>query len=86
MNPADSPWFYARNQQKVGPVSFAELQRLATAGQIQPTAMILQQGALQWVPASSVPELFAQFLRTRLPSSRFRLKPGTRKARWATTG
>ncbi len=52
-------WYYARNKQRVGPVSFAELQRLVAVGQFQPTDMVLQEGSQKWVLAATVNGLFA---------------------------
>ena len=51
-------WYHARNKQKVGPLSFAELYRLVSSGRLLPTDMVLQAGTQQWVPASSVRGLF----------------------------
>jgi hypothetical protein len=53
----DTAWYYAWNKQRVGPVSFAELQQRAAMGQLQPTDMLLQVGAPKWVSAASVPGL-----------------------------
>lgn len=51
-------WFYAKGRQKHGPASLAHLQRLAAAGHILPTDMVLPAGSQKWVLASSVNELF----------------------------
>jgi len=40
--------------QQIGPVSFAELQRLASSGTIEPTTMVWSQGMGNWVAASTV--------------------------------
>ncbi len=59
-------WYYVRNKQQVGPVSFEEMQRLAAAGQIIPTDLVWQAGTQKWVMANSVPALFAM-----IPTSPF---------------
>jgi tetratricopeptide (TPR) repeat protein len=55
---AEPGWFYARNRQKVGPVSREQLQQLAASGQLKPDDMVLQEGSRNWVPARSVPGVF----------------------------
>ncbi len=52
-------WFYTQNgQQAPAPVSAADLKRLATAGQLQPTDMVWREGMANWVTAGTVKELF----------------------------
>ena len=80
--PADPPeWYYARNRQKVGPVAWSELQRLAAAGQLGPQDMVWRKGTPKWVPAESLTGLFpgptltarpheAELLREGLPGAR----------------
>jgi hypothetical protein len=46
-------WFYARNKQKLGPVSTDELRQLLRDGTLQPHDMVLRQGAVTWVSAGS---------------------------------
>lgn len=53
-----SRWYYAKDKQKHGPVTIDELKALLRAGQLQPTDMLLEEGAQKWVAASSVTELF----------------------------
>src|SRR5690242_15092411 len=53
-------WYWARNRQKVGPLSLDQLRQMAAEGQLTPTDMLLRAGTTRWVPASSVPELFVQ--------------------------
>jgi hypothetical protein len=54
-----SEWFYTQNgQQAPAPVSAAELKRLATAGQLLPTDLVWREGMANWVPASSIKDLF----------------------------
>jgi tetratricopeptide (TPR) repeat protein len=55
---AEPAWFYAQNKEKHGPVPRDELHRLAAAGRLKPTDMVLQDGTKTWIPASSVAGLF----------------------------
>lgn len=52
-------WYYVQDRKKVGPVLLAQLQELARSGRLQPSDMVLQDGAKQWVPAHSVNGLFS---------------------------
>src|SRR5439155_16318699 len=52
-------WYYARGQQRLGPVSKEQLKGLATAGQIQPGDLVWRVGMPQWAAASSVEGLMA---------------------------
>jgi hypothetical protein len=58
-------WYYARGKQKFGPFSPAQFKHLADTGQIHAGEMVLREGTSQWVPAGSLPGLFAK------PSRRF---------------
>lgn len=51
-------WYYARGQQKVGPVSATVLKRLAAEARLLPTDMVWKQGAQKWVAAGLVKGLF----------------------------
>jgi hypothetical protein len=51
-------WFYADQGQQCGPVTFEELQRRATAGQLRPSDLVWRPGLDEWLPASSQPGLF----------------------------
>lgn len=50
----ESLLYYARGKQTFGPVSLAELQRLATAGQLGSDDLVLQVGAAKWQTAHEV--------------------------------
>jgi len=52
-------WFYARDDQQVGPVSFDQLRQLVTTGGVRPSDHIWKEGLAAWLPASQVPGLFA---------------------------
>ena len=52
-------WHFTLNGQPAdNPVSAAQLKQLATAGQLQPTDMVWQEGMTGWAPASSIKGLF----------------------------
>lgn len=53
-------WYYARNNQQQGPVALQALQDMARSGQLQPGDLVWRDGLPNWLPASRVPELFAQ--------------------------
>jgi hypothetical protein len=51
-------WYYAKDsKQRLGPFTTEQLRQLASAGALQPTDMVLKEGAQRWVQASSVGEL-----------------------------
>ncbi|MGE3806394.1 MAG: GYF domain-containing protein, partial [Gemmataceae bacterium] len=54
----DAGWHYIRNQQKHGPISRAELDRLAAAGELSRQDMVMPAGASKWMPAAEVDNLF----------------------------
>jgi hypothetical protein len=54
-------WYYARDQQKKGPVASAELKALAVSGQLKPADMVLPDGAKKWVQAATIKGLFTGF-------------------------
>jgi hypothetical protein len=51
-------WHIARNGQKVGPFTPAELRQLAAVHLLQPNEMVWAEGVTRWVEASSLPWLF----------------------------
>src|SRR5947208_656930 len=51
-------WYYARDRQKVGPLVWEHLHRLAASGQLRPGDMVLREGSKRWVLAGSLAELF----------------------------
>ncbi len=52
-------WFYAKNDQQLGPVSATELKQLAIARTILPEDLIWREGMDGWAPAARVKGLFA---------------------------
>jgi len=55
---AEIQWYYAHEQQQMGPVSSAELKRLAAASQLFPEDLIWREGMEEWAPALRVKGLF----------------------------
>ena len=56
MTPID--WYYARGNKQTGPVSSAELKRLAATGEIRPDDLVWREGLTEWALARSVRSLF----------------------------
>lgn len=53
------PWFYIQNEQRVGPIEEDELFRLAGEGRLSPDDPVWNPSmGEQWMPASTVPDLF----------------------------
>ena len=59
MNEVQTEWFIARNKQRLGPFTWAQLVEQAARGELAGTDMVLQKGAGKWLPAQSVPGLIA---------------------------
>lgn len=52
-------WQLARDRKKYGPYPWEQLCRMAAAGQVLPTDMLLRDGETRWQTAREVPGLFA---------------------------
>ena len=52
-------YYYAKDQQKYGPITEADLRHLASVGQIVPTDLIWTHGMLNWEIAATLHGLFA---------------------------
>jgi uncharacterized RDD family membrane protein YckC len=52
-------WYYARNNQQAGPVTFEQLQHLAVTGGLIGTDLVWTEGMSAWTPAATTPGLFA---------------------------
>jgi uncharacterized RDD family membrane protein YckC len=50
-------WFYAKNNQQLGPVTLDVLTAMFHRGELQPTDLVWRDGMPNWIPASSTPEL-----------------------------
>ena len=57
-DPRKIKWYYARENKQMGPVSAAELKRLATTGELNPDDRVWRQGMGTWDAARNVPGLF----------------------------
>ncbi len=55
---AEVQWYYARNDQPMGPVSAAELQALVEAGELKPDDLLWREGMEAWTTAVNLRELF----------------------------
>ncbi|MCX5661168.1 MAG: DUF4339 domain-containing protein, partial [Planctomycetota bacterium] len=62
-----SEWFYAKGDQKSGPVTLEQLQSLASSGQLQPSDLVWKDGMNEWTPASGVSELSSSKVATASP-------------------
>jgi hypothetical protein len=54
---ADDSWYYAQNNQQLGPVTLDALRSMVASGQVGAADLVWKQGMPQWVPARSVPEI-----------------------------
>ncbi len=52
-------WYYARNNQRLGPVSMEQLKQLAASGQLSPADLVWKDGMANWAAASTIAGLFA---------------------------
>src|SRR5437016_3579252 len=52
-------WYLAKGKQRLGPFTSTQLQEMATHGDLQPSDVVLLQGAQKWIAASSVKGLFS---------------------------
>ena len=57
---AEQLWFYAKNDEQLGPVSTAELKKLAGAGELAPDDLVWREGLDDWSPASKLKGLFPE--------------------------
>jgi uncharacterized RDD family membrane protein YckC len=57
MTMADDNWYYAQNNQQLGPVTLAALRSMVANGQVGAADLVWTQGMAQWTPARSVPEV-----------------------------
>lgn len=53
-----SEWFYADGEERVGPVTEAELVRLVSIGTVERDTLVWTEGMNDWKPAKQVPLLF----------------------------
>ena len=53
-------WYYARDNRQTGPVSSAELKRLATFDELRPDDLVWREGMTEWAAARNVRGLFEE--------------------------
>ena len=51
-------WFYSQENKQIGPVSAAEMKRLAATGKLTPSSLVWREGMEECVPAGKVKGLF----------------------------
>lgn len=51
-------WYYIVNDEKKGPISSADLKKLALEGHVKPTDMVWKEGLQNWISANSIKGLF----------------------------
>ena len=56
----DVLWYYARDDEQLGPISTADLRQLAAAGKLAPEDFVWKEGMEQWAPASELQGLFPE--------------------------
>ena len=52
-------WYYAQEDQQIGPVGLPQLQELARSGKLQPSDLVWHEALPEWVPASRIVDLFS---------------------------
>ncbi len=57
---AEIQWWYARGDEQFGPVSAAELRRLASTGSLSPGDLVWREGLAEWAPAARLKGLFPE--------------------------
>jgi uncharacterized RDD family membrane protein YckC len=60
-------WYYAKNDQRFGPVEEAELRRLAAEGQLSPVDLVWRQDFPDWRRAGEVEGIFPASARVVMP-------------------
>jgi hypothetical protein len=69
-NTAESTWFYTRQGEQLGPLTFASLQERARAGELNPRLdMAWTQGMADWKPAGEIEGLFEKVSTTEIVES-----------------
>jgi hypothetical protein len=80
-------WYYAKNNERLGPVPLAELRSLITKGVLQPSDLVWSEHLPGWVPARKVRDLFPSQPADSVPGIRVpavrtpRAKPSTTTGR-----
>ncbi|MFM8494420.1 MAG: DUF4339 domain-containing protein, partial [Planctomycetia bacterium] len=80
-------WYYAKNNERLGPVPLGELRSLVAKGGLQPSDLVWSAHLPGWVPAGNVRELFPARPADSVPGVRVptprnsAAKPNTTKSR-----
>lgn len=61
-------WYYAKNNEQLGPIDNDEFQRLIDADQILPTDLVWNTTLPDWTPAASIAGLFPNSVASLLPT------------------
>lgn len=61
-------WYYAKDNDRHGPISSGELKQLARDGVLKPTDLVWKEGMPDWQPASRVKDLFGDVPQTAPPT------------------
>jgi hypothetical protein len=64
---AEIQWWFARGDEQFGPVSAAELRRLASTGGLSPGDLVWREGLAEWAPAARLKGLFPETPATSAP-------------------
>lgn len=54
----DQSWYYAKGEEKIGPITSAELRQLAASGELKPTDSVWKTEWPEWKKANSLKGLF----------------------------
>jgi hypothetical protein len=57
---AEVQWWYARDDEQLGPLTPADLRRLASGGGLAPTDLVWREGMSEWAPAARIKGLFPE--------------------------
>ncbi|HEX4144110.1 MAG TPA: DUF4339 domain-containing protein [Pirellulales bacterium] len=57
---AEVQWWYARDDEQLGPLSPGDLRRLAASGGLAPTDLVWREGMGEWAPAARIKGLFPE--------------------------
>jgi hypothetical protein len=67
---AEGQWYYTQNGQQTGPISFYQLQQLASGGTLKSTDYVWTNGQEDWKPASEIAGLLSGGTSAPPPPSR----------------
>jgi TM2 domain-containing membrane protein YozV len=79
-------WYYAKNNERHGPVPLAELRSLVAKGGLQPSDLVWSEHLPGWVPARKVRELFPSQPADSVPGVRVPASRNTPAKPTAATG